>query len=636
MPNSNSNAGLSLEALLAAARGADEETTGARAAAPVADASAASASTESAEPAAEPSAEVQEEAFEQAEEKVDGKGEVETATPAFDLAAALGYGSRDSEPVSAVKEPEEKFDLAAALGYKSQEVREREAAEAAAAEVAAQAQAVQAQAIREAEREARRESAMQDMRKAPSAQEEQEKRAQRAERIEKLTQQQDGHAPRAERDAASVRAADIPQVRSRTFEPSAKPASASPEERYAAKGAPAKSATAADGSTIESYQPTKRDRSAQARAARPLNKSEVSEVAQAIAADAARTEYVEPSAEGKSEATDSKPAADAAKETAAESTQEAKQPAKETPGAPASASEASAPAEEEAPKSASHEVAEVLKESIPAVAKPAAPEAAAPTSEPVIVDEKKPVIAGAAQQAPVQPKATETASAAPEPVGQPLPVIPPAAPAKPATMPHKVPVRTTEEIINPVQTPVRLGVISPETARHEAAAKKKVQSAERKIVKKVRRFRTLGMFLIVVALAALAGAIFLFVAGNAQANESIEATATEICEQAGRTITYRYKAADSNGTLCPTTEVATFSAGDVLEQSVITMNTPDFETAAHTLANFKKQFEKNSYVDGRVDGSTVIFTLHMSNERIMKVTYTALLMKNTTGCEVVI
>lgn len=639
MPN-NDNNGLSLEALLAAARGTQEEAADTQpAAAPAAAGSTASASaqaasspasTESAEPAVDPSAAVQEEALEQAEERA------KAAAPAFDLAAALGYGSRESEPAASAREPEEKFDLAAALGYKSQEVREREAAEAAAAEAAAQARAVQERAIRNAEHEARV-AAANEGRVARSAQlvqaaVRQADQAKREERVdqpvkheqrteptvkhEELSEQpiKREEAVSAERKVASVRAADVPQVRSRSFEESTK--SVSPEERYAAQKSTAQSATASDGGTIESYQPTKRDRSAQARAARPLRKSEVSEVAQAIAADAARTEYVELAVEVKAESE-----AEKRKEGAATAAAEKKQLAEkefiaEKPIAEKSAAEARFTKENEQHAAPLGESVVISKEAVP------------PMSEPVLVAE----IPTASQS---QPKPASSA-VAPAPMGQPIPIIPAATPAKPATMPHKVPVRTTEEIIKPAQEPIKLGVISPETARHETAAKKKVQSAERKIVKKVRRFRTLGMFLIVLALAALAGAIFLFVAGNAQASESIEATATEICEQAGRTITYRYKAADSNGTLCPTTEVATFSAGDVLEQSVITMNTPDFETAAHTLANFKKQFQDNSYVDGRVDGSTVIFTLHMSNERIMKVTYTALLMKNTTGCEVII
>lgn len=181
-----------------------------------------------------------------------------------------------------------------------------------------------------------------------------------------------------------------------------------------------------------------------------------------------------------------------------------------------------------------------------------------------------------------------------------------------------------------------LTTISYEDAVFAEETRQLETAAERKASKKARRYRRLGTFLIILALLAGVGAVALFVSGTANASEDIEAKATEISEAAGRQITYRYRAADSNGTLCPTTEVASFSTGGVLEQSVITMQTSDFETAAHTLANFKKQFQDNAYVDGRVDNSSVVFTLHMSSEHLLKSTYTALVMTNTVGCEVII
>lgn len=209
------------------------------------------------------------------------------------------------------------------------------------------------------------------------------------------------------------------------------------------------------------------------------------------------------------------------------------------------------------------------------------------------------------------------------------------APAQPVR-PRKAAVTATEEILVEPLPSQRIGTISYEDAVFADEARQMETAAERKASKKARRYRRLGTFLVIVALLAAAGAVALFLSGTANASEDIETKAVEISESAGRTITYRYRATDSNGTLCPTTEVATFSTGGVLEQSVITMQTSDFETAAHTLANFKKQFQDNAYVDGRVDNSSVVFTLHLSSEHLMKSTYTALVMSNTVGCEVII
>ncbi len=668
MPNTETNGGLSLEALLAAAQSARGEEVPAEvapaheeraasveerpAAAPATEAAppktaasaAAPASTEAAEPVAEPSAAVQQEVVR----------EEEPAAPAFDLAAALGYGSRGgSAPVaSAAREPEEKFDLASALGYKPASTQEPAAAEPTPPEAVIQTQqpqaqdgssarttaparnegqdratAVQERAMREAQQQAR-------LREHRAARE--EKAAQAATRSDGRESQRDGiKAARSEQERQSQEDATAPATdtsqrmverrteRQRTVRPSI--------------GLGAQSVADAGGKPIESYQPTKRDRSAQARAARPLRQEEVTEVAQAIAAENARIEYAEEST------------AEVVKAELVETAAVVEEQLREQPSEAASQKKAPVEPTEERFAQTSDQPAAPLGDPIILLSKPIPtpePEPAVEVSSAEPQPQVRPVIpvseptpAMQPSQPMSQPKPIDFTSpefASSITAGAPEPQRPGAVGGKPATMPHKVPVRTTEEIIKPPSAPVKLGVISPEAARHEAEAKKKVQSNERKIVKKVRRFRALGMLLIVLALAALGGAIFLFLAGNAQAKESIEAAATEICEQAGRTITYRYKAADSNGTLCPTTEVATFSAGDVLEQSVITMNTPDFETAAHTLAAFKKQFQESAYVDGRVDGNIVIFTLHMSNERILKVTYTALLMTNTTGCEVLL
>lgn len=628
MSNNETNAGLSLEALLAAAQGAREEES-AHVAVPAEGETAVSSdealTNEGSGEEASSVGSVANEPSSTSEESI----EEETPTAsAFDLAAALGYGSRTDAPSPApVKEEPagEKFDLAAALGYKTSESRASEAAEAPApadaeTQAHAQAQAVQDRALREAQQQAR-------LREQQAARE--ERRAVRAAEAESARK----------RDAAARDAGE-----SRRQEHAKDPAASqgatdrNVERRHTARpttGLGAQSVADSGDKPIEAYQPTKRDRSAQARAARPLKQEEVTEVAQAIAAGNGRTDQATESAvvveEGIVEIADRMPASAGLPQESSQT-----RPSIEEPMSVASPGELSAPSEGRTTAPMGEPVI-LAEEPLPAPTAEAAP----PMGEPMVpTPASDPAGAFAAAQQPIQPKPIDFTSAefassitagAPEPATRVA-----SAPSKPATTPHKVPVRTTEEIIKPVDKPVQLGVISPEAARHEAEAKKKVQSNERKIVRKVRRFRALGMLLIVIALAALAGAIFLFVAGNAQASESIEAAATEICEEAGRTITYRYKAADSNGALCPTTEVATFSAGDVLEQSVITMNTPDFETAAHTLANFKKQFQDSAYVDGRVDGSTVIFTLHMSSERIMKVTYTALLMTNTTGCEVIL
>lgn len=206
----------------------------------------------------------------------------------------------------------------------------------------------------------------------------------------------------------------------------------------------------------------------------------------------------------------------------------------------------------------------------------------------------------------------------------------------PPVRPRKAAVTATEEIMVEPLPSQRIGTISYEDAVYADETRQMETAAERKAAKKARRYRRFGTFLIIVALLAAAGAAVLFLQGTAGASEDIETKATEISESAGRTITYRYRAADANGTLCPTTEVATFSTGGVLEQSVITMQTADFETAGHTLAYFKQQFQDSAYVDGRVDNSSVVFTLHMSSEHLMKSTYTALVMTNTVGCEVII
>lgn len=662
MPNTETNAGLSLEALLAAAqtaRGeeatseaspaveghpapAEQKTPAASIADGPAQKSVPGAGTASDEPASEPSAAVQREAAE----------EGASATPAFDLAAALGYGSQTepSTPARESKAPEEKFDLAAALGYKSAEPQEAEKPEAVRDGAGSEAQPVQAvqaeerpaSAVKdktEVQVQAARSEARAQTDARAQAQAVQDRAIREAQELARVREQRAAYEERKaarmaerekRRDTAPVQADRGRRVSERTGKPddAERAADLQVERHHVARpstGLGAQSVADAGGKPIESYQPTKRDRSAQARAARPLKQEEVTEVVQAIAAEDSRADRsTEPVVSAEEKAAEAVVAVversqdgasdDVVKPIEEPSVRMADQPAAPL-GEPVISSEESTAAE--------------MVEAAVTVEQPAQP-------TPSVVE---PVPAPQPVQSMPQPKPVDFTSAefaSSISAGAPEPQRAMPTGSKPTTTPHKVPVRTTEEIIKPVSAPVQLGVISPEAARHEAEAKKKVQSNERKIVKKVRRFRALGMLLIVIALAALAGAVFLFVAGNAQASESIETAATEICEDAGRTITYRYKAADSNGTLCPTTEVATFSAGDVLEQSVITMNTPDFETAAHTLANFKKQFQDSAYVDGRVDGSTVIFTLHMSNERIMKVTYTALLMTNTTGCEVIL
>lgn len=621
MPNTESNGGLSLEVLLAAAKSVRADETpdeGASAAEQRADLAEKPASDATAQDDVSAAAGTDGSAAASAvDPRTEAAEEPKPSAPAFDLAAALGYGPREDEPAApARREQEEKFDLAAALGYRSQETIEHEATEAAQAEAMDQARAVQERALREAQQQARL----------------REREAQRQARLREREAAREERIARGEEP--SIRAAHEPQPRENaTSEAAQRMADRRTERKRTVRpttGLGAQSVADAAATSIESYQPSKRDRSAQARAARPMKQEEVTEVAQAIAAEAARTEYVEKQD-------------DAAKEKPVEATA----PVTEQPKEASTGAFSSATAEERFVRPSDQPAAPLGEPIMMPAPEPEPAFAPAPEAAPAMVEQPMP--SSPAVQEPVSvPQAGRSASQA-KPIdftsaefassivaGAPETSRAAKSPEKPPTTPHKVPVRTTEEIIRPVGAPVQLGVISPEVARHEAETKKKAQSNERKIVKKVRRFRALGMLFIVVALAALAGAIFLFVAGNAQASESIESAATEIAENSSRTITYRYKAADSNGTLCPTTEVATFSAGDVLEQSVITMNTPDFETAAHTLANFKKQFLESAYVDGRVDGSTVIFTLHMSNEHIMKTTYTALLMTNTTGCEVII
>lgn len=669
MADNETNGGLSLEALLAAARGASaseaapaatEEPAATPAAAepaPAADAAPAASTAgkregaeaapeakAAASPSAEPTA--QQPATAQSQPQAQAKLEPAASEGGFDLAAALGYGSGSSAPErrssgssygSAVAS-NEPFDLAAALGYGSS------SAGAGAEADASRRITVDPVAIAEA--------AMR------------EEQAQAAADVVA----REAIARAAREDAAPryrSRYADLPQRSKAGKEAGATAAAEGAFQQGAAKAEPVTATQAG-----QEAQPTQAAQAVDS--AKPVEAAQLVEAAQAAKDEQAQAEQRHVHAQAVSRmaaaSTQAAQAATAAQQAAAQkgtgsSTEEA--PATFKPFQPASKEAApkeqpakKAEAAEEAPKPvlsveelektlASQEPAFMsVQESEARAAQRAAEEAAA--EEARLAAERaaqeaaaREAAAKAAQQMAAQKAQAEAAARAQAQAKAQAQAAAAAAaaaataPAQPVR-PRKAAVTATEEILVEPLPSQRIGTISYEDAVFADEARQMETAAERKASKKARRYRRLGTFLVIVALLAAAGAVALFLSGTANASEDIETKAVEISESAGRTITYRYRATDSNGTLCPTTEVATFSTGGVLEQSVITMQTSDFETAAHTLANFKKQFQDSAYVDGRVDNSSVVFTLHLSSEHLMKSTYTALVMSNTVGCEVII
>jgi len=669
MADNETNGGLSLEALLAAARGASaseaapaatEEPAATPAAAepaPTADAApaagaagkregakAAPEAKAAASPSVEPTA--QQPATAQSQPQAKPEPEPAASEGGFDLAAALGYGSGSSAPErrssgssygSAVAS-NEPFDLAAALGYGSSSAGAGAEADAsrritvdpvAIAEAAMREEQAQAAADVVA-REAIARAAREDV------------------------------APRYR-----SRYADLPQRSKAGKGAGATAAAEGASQQGAAKAEPVTATQAG-----QEAQPTQAAQAVDS--AKPVEAAQLVEAAQAAKDEQAQAEQRHVHAQAVSRmaaaSTQAAQAATAAQQAAAQkgtgsSTEEA--PVTFKPFQPASKEAApkeqpakKAEAAEEAPKPvlsveelektlASQEPAFMsVQESEARAAQRAAEEAAAEEAR-LAADRAaqeaaaREAAAKAAQQMAAQKAQAEAAARAQAQAKAQAQAAAAAAaaaataPAQPVR-PRKAAVTATEEILVEPLPSQRIGTISYEDAVFADEARQMETAAERKASKKARRYRRLGTFLVIVALLAAAGAVALFLSGTANASEDIETKAVEISESAGRTITYRYRATDSNGTLCPTTEVATFSTGGVLEQSVITMQTSDFETAAHTLANFKKQFQDNAYVDGRVDNSSVVFTLHLSSEHLMKSTYTALVMSNTVGCEVII
>ena len=667
MADNETNGGLSLEALLAAARGASaseaapaatEEPAATPAAAepaPAADAApAASAAGKgegakaapeakaAASPSVEPTA--QQPATAQSQPQAQAKPEPAASEGGFDLAAALGYGSGSSAPErrssgssygSAVAS-NEPFDLAAALGYGSSSAGAGAEADAsrritvdpvAIAEAAMREEQAQAAAdvvAREAIARAAREDA------APRY------RSRYADLPQRSKAGKEAGATAAAEGASQQGAAKAEPVAATQAGQEAQPAQAAKAVDSAKPVEAAQLAEAAQAAKDEQAQAEQRHVHAQAVSRMAAASTQAAQAATAAQQAAAQ--------KGTGSSTEEapvtfKPFQPAPKEAApkeqpakkAEAAEEAPEPAlsveelEKTLASqePAfmSVQESEARAAQRAAEEAAAEEARLAAER--AAQEAAAREAAAKAAQQMAAQRAQAEAAARAQaQAKAQAQAAAAAAAAAA-----------TAPAQPVR-PRKAAVTATEEILVEPLPSQRIGTISYEDAVFADEARQMETAAERKASKKARRYRRLGTFLVIVALLAAAGAVALFLSGTANASEDIETKAVEISES--RTITYRYRATDSNGTLCPTTEVATFSTGGVLEQSVITMQTSDFETAAHTLANFKKQFQDNAYVDGRVDNSSVVFTLHLSSEHLMKSTYTALVMSNTVGCEVII
>lgn len=671
MADNETNGGLSLEALLAAARGASaseaapaatEEPAATPAAAepaPAADAApAASAAGKregakaapeakaAASPSVEPTA--QQPATAQSQPQAQAKPEPEPAASegGFDLAAALGYGSGSSAPErrssgssygSAVAS-NEPFDLAAALGYGSSSAGTGAEADAS-RRITVDPVAIAEAAMREEQAQAAADVVAREA-------------IARAAREDAAPRYRSRYADLPQRSKAGKEAGAIAAAEG-AFQQGAAKAEPVTATQAGQEAQPTQAAQAVDSAKpveaaqlVEAAQAAK-DEQAQAEQ-RHVHAQAVSRMAAAStqAAQAATAAQQAAAQKGTGSSTEEapvtfKPFQPASKE-AAPKEQPAKkaEPAEEAPKPvlsveelektlasqePAfmSVQESEARAAQRAAEEAAAEEARLAAER--AAQEAAAREAAAKAAQQMAAQKAQAEAAARAQaQAKAQAQAAAAAAAAAA-----------TAPAQPVR-PRKAAVTATEEILVEPLPSQRIGTISYEDAVFADEARQMETAAERKASKKARRYRRLGTFLVIVALLAAAGAVALFLSGTANASEDIETKAVEISESAGRTITYRYRATDSNGTLCPTTEVATFSTGGVLEQSVITMQTSDFETAAHTLANFKKQFQDSAYVDGRVDNSSVVFTLHLSSEHLMKSTYTALVMSNTVGCEVII
>ena len=669
MADNETNGGLSLEALLAAARGASaseaapaatEEPAATPAAAepaPAADAApAASAAGKgegakaapeakaAASPSVEPTA--QQPATAQSQPQAQAKPEPAASEGGFDLAAALGYGSGSSAPErrssgssygSAVAS-NEPFDLAAALGYGSSSAGAGAEADAsrritvdpvAIAEAAMREEQAQAAAdvvAREAIARAAREDA------APRY------RSRYADLPQRSKAGKEAGATAAAEGASQQGAAKAEPVAATQAGQEAQPAQAAKAVDSAKPVEAAQLAEAAQAAKDEQAQAEQRHVHAQAVSRMAAASTQAAQAATAAQQAAAQ--------KGTGSSTEEapvtfKPFQPAPKEAApkeqpakkAEAAEEAPEPAlsvEELEKTLASQEPAFMSVQESEARAAQRAAEEAAAEEARLAAERAAQEAAAREAAAKAAQQRaaQRAQAEAAARAQAQAKAQAQAAAAAAAAAA-------TAPAQPVR-PRKAAVTATEEILVEPLPSQRIGTISYEDAVFADEARQMETAAERKASKKARRYRRLGTFLVIVALLAAAGAVALFLSGTANASEDIETKAVEISESAGRTITYRYRATDSNGTLCPTTEVATFSTGGVLEQSVITMQTSDFETAAHTLANFKKQFQDNAYVDGRVDNSSVVFTLHLSSEHLMKSTYTALVMSNTVGCEVII
>lgn len=587
MAQNETSGGISLEALLAAARSEDAQAP----AEPTPEPATQAEATEGAKTAPEqaPSAEA---ASSQSAPAASGERAPEPTTAAsssgFDLAAALGYtpGSAPrseaaaAPAASAPSSSSSGFDLAAALGYSPS----RSAADGAEAAPAA----VNPEAMVEA-----------------MAREEKARAA-----ADAVAQEAIERAARHEDDAPRYRSryADLPTRGGEGRKERAKATRTDSQSVSRMASASAQAAQAAsEAQAINEAPPTQTSTTAAA----PVTFKAAKPAAEAKEQPAAQTARTTPVAKQEA-APQPSPEPDGAAKDAAEE-----------PASPLGSSEPMFMSAQEAYDRAAARVAEekAAEEAAKAAAAAKAAEEEAARQAAALAAQQQ-----AAREAQAQLRAAAAAQpAAPEPVQ----------PSRKGS-PRKAKVTATEEVmVSPLPTQ-KLGTISYEDAVFAEETRQLETATERKAAKKARRYRRMGTFLIIVAILAAVGALALFLAGTANASEDIESKAAEISEQAGRTITYRYRAADANGTLCPTTEVATFSTGGVLEQSVITMQTGDFETAGRTLANFKKQFQDSAYVDGRVDGNSVVFTLHLSNEHLMKPTYTALMMTNTVGCEVAI
>lgn len=647
MAENESTGGLSLEALLAAARGASDAAPAQAAEVPAPEAapaaggeapdSDAAAGSMPAEQAAGPARKGgQAAADQQPSRKPTSDKPEEASAPApssaaseggFDLAAALGYGAggsaperRESSSYGSAVASSEPFDLAAALGYGSSEP-----AKASAAAQRSRAVTVDPIAIAEAAvREEQAQAAADVVAREAIARAAREEGLPRRSRYADLPRRSD-----AEKEAAPATEV-VEEATGKVVEPAAaEPAKA---ETASQEGEASQRAEAAEGQASEKDQAEQRHVHAQA-----VSRMAAASTQAAQAATAAQKAAAQKSAG---------PSTETAPITfkTPQGVQQARATSEPAPEADAEDEAAVTPSAEALEEMlASQEPAFMsVRESEARAAQRAAEEAAAEEAARVAAEREaqeaaaREAAARAAQQMAAQKAQAEAARAQAQAQAQAQAAAAAAAAAMPPVRPRKAAVTATEEILVEPLPSQRIGTISYEDAVFADEARQLETAAERKASKKARRYRRLGTFLVIVAILATAGAVALLLSGTANASEDIETKAVEISESAGRTITYRYRAIDSNGTLCPTTEVASFSTGGVLEQSVITMQTPDFETAAHTLAGFKKQFQDNAYVDGRVDNSSVVFTLHMSSEHLMKSTYTALVMSNTVGCEVII